>query len=132
MARSSGPFTRKAVVDWALVGLVAFVMIGGGAAHLAAPQAFAPLVPPVLPATPVILGAGIVQFLIGLVSLWPRTRAWGGLAFALLCAAYLPLHLWDYVRPDPVFAPPVATTVRVVVQGLFIWAGIVLWRRGRR
>ena len=45
--------------------------------------------------------------------------------------AYLPLHLWDYIRPDPVFAPPVAATVRVVVQLSFIWAGLTLWRRQR-
>lgn len=122
---------RHRAIDWALTGLVAFVMIAGGAAHFAAPQGFAPLVPPFLPAVPVILVAGIVQIAIGLAALWPNTRAWGGLAFAVLCAAYLPLHLWDFFRPDPVFAPPVAATIRVVVQGLFIWAGLALWRRNR-
>lgn len=122
------PFGRKGV-ELALVGLAAFVMIGGGVAHFAAPQGFADLVPPFLPAVPVILAAGLVQIAIGLAVLLRPTRALGGLAFAVLCAAYLPLHLWDYVRPDPVFAPPVAATIRVVVQGLFIWAGIALWRR---
>lgn len=123
---------RGRAVDWALTGVVAFVMIGGGVAHLLAPTEFAPLVPSFLPAMAVILTAGVVQIGIGLAALWPRTRALGALAFALLCAAYLPLHLWDYVRPDPVFAPPVAATIRVVVQGLFIWAGVALWRRARR
>ena len=115
----------------ALSILVALVMIGGGAAHLVATASFAPLVPPFLPATPVILVAGVVQIVIGLAALWPRTRALGGLAFAGLCLAYLPLHLWDYVRPHPVFTPPVATTVRVVVQLCFIWAGYSLWTRTR-
>jgi uncharacterized membrane protein len=122
---------RQKAVGWALTGLVALVMLGGGAAHFAAPQAFAPLVPPFLPAIPVILAAGVVQAGIGLAALWPRTRAWGALAFSALCAAYLPLHLWDFIRPDPVFAPPVAATVRVAVQILFIWAGLVLWRKAR-
>lgn len=123
--------TRERVVNRALTGLVAFVMIGGGAAHFAAPQGFAPLVPAVLPALPVILAAGVVQITIGLAALLPRSREWGAMAFAILCTAYLPLHLWDYVRPDPVFAPPVAATLRVALQGLFIWAGIALWRRTR-
>jgi uncharacterized membrane protein len=123
---------RGRAVDWALTGVVAFVMIGGGVAHLLAPMGFAPLVPPFLPAMAVILAAGVMQIGIGLAALWPRSRALGGLAFALLCAAYVPLHLWDYVRPDPVFAPPVAATIRVVVQGLFIWSGVALWRRTRR
>ncbi len=120
---------RNKIVDWALTGIVAFVMIGGGLAHLAAPAGFAPLVPPFLPAIPVLVAAGLVQIAIGGAALWPKTRAWGGLAFALLCAAYLPLHLWDFFRPDPVFAPPVAATLRVLVQGLFIWAGLTLWKR---
>lgn len=122
---------RERGVTWALTGLVAFVMVGGGAAHLAAPQGFAPLVPAFLPAVPVIIATGIAQISIGLAALLPRSRALGALVFAILCAAYMPLHLWDYVRPDPVFAPPVAATLRVVVQGLFIWAGIALWRRTR-
>jgi uncharacterized membrane protein len=126
----TAPIPRKAV-DLTLVGLAAFVMIGGGVAHFVAPQGFAALVPAVLPAVPVILAAGAVQIAVGLAVLPRRTRAWGGLAFAALCAAYLPLHLWDYVRPDPVFAPPVAATLRVAAQCLFIWAGLALWRRPR-
>ncbi len=116
-------------MNMALTILVAIVMIAGGAGHLANPQQFVPLVPSFLPAVPVIVVTGVVQLGVGLAALWPRTRSWGGLAFAALCLGYLPLHLWDYVRPDPVFAPPVAATVRVVVQLLFIAAGVALWRR---
>ncbi len=116
----------------ALAILVALVMIGGGAAHLAAPEGFVPLVPAFLPAMPVILATGVLQIGIGLAALWPRTRAWGALSFAALCLAYLPLHLWDYVRPDPVFAPPVAATIRVTFQLLLIWAGYTLWKRTSR
>ena len=115
----------------ALSILIAFVMIAGGAAHLAAPDGFAPLVPSFLPATPVILATGVLQIAIGIAALLPRTRSLGGIAFAVLCAAYLPLHLWDFVRPVPVFAPPVAATIRVVVQLGFILAGYTLWKRSR-
>jgi uncharacterized membrane protein len=112
-----------------LTALVAFVMIAGGAAHLATPAQFVPLVPAFLPASAVIAVTGVVQVAVGLAALFSRTRRWGGLAFAIVCIGYLPIHLWDYVRPDPVFAPPVAATVRVVVQLLFIAAGWALWRR---
>lgn len=120
--------SRRTVSKWALAILVAFVMFGGGLMHFLSPQGFAPLVPPFLPATPVILTTGALQIGIGLCALWPRTRALAGLAFALLCAAYLPLHLWDFVRPDPVFSPPLAALARVLTQCLFIWAGLALWR----
>jgi len=118
-------------VNLALTILIAFVMFAGGAAHLAAPDNFAPLVPAFLPATPVILATGVLQIAIGLAALLPRTRSLGGMAFAALCAAYLPLHLWDFVRPDPVFAPPVAASIRVAVQLAFILAGYTLWKRTR-
>lgn len=117
---------------WGLTGIAAFVMIGGGLAHLLAPAGFAPLVPSFLPVGLVLPATGILQIGIGLAVLWPRSRALAGLAFALLCAAYMPLHLWDFVRPDPVFPPPVAATIRVIVQALFIWAGVTLWRRADR
>lgn len=124
-------FSKAKVVNGALITVVAFVMIGGGIAHLAAPQGFVALVPPFLPAIPIILVAAVVQILIGGAAILPRTRALSGLAFAILCAAYMPLHLWDFFRTDPVFTPPVAATRRVVVQGLFIWAGVSLWRRNK-
>jgi uncharacterized membrane protein len=94
-----------------LTALVAFVMIAGGAAHLATPAQFVPLVPAFLPGSAVIAVTGVVQVAVGLAALFSRTRKWGGLAFAI------------------VFAPPVAATVRVVVQLLFIAAGWALWRR---
>lgn len=115
----------------ALSILIALVMIAGGAAHLATPDNFAPLVPVFLPATPVILATGVLQIAIGLAALLPGARSHAGLAFAALCAAYLPLHLWDFVRPDPVFAPPVAASIRVAVQLVFIAAGYALWNRTR-
>lgn len=121
--------TPSKVPTLLLTSLVAFVMIAGGAAHLATPEQFVPLVPAFLPASAVIAATGVVQVAVGLAALWPRTRKWGGLAFAVVCVGYLPIHLWDYVRPDPVFAPPVAATVRLVVQLLFIAAGWALWRR---
>lgn len=115
----------------ALTVLIAFVMIAGGAAHLATPDQFIPLVPTFLPASAIIAVTGVLQIAVGLLTLWPRTRTWGALAFAVVCLGYLPIHLWDYVRPDPVFAPPVAATVRVIVQLLFIAAGWALHQRTR-
>lgn len=113
----------------ALTALVALVMIASGIAHLVRPELFVPLVPAALPAAASILGTGLLQLAIGGAALWPRTRAWAGLAFAALCAGYLPLHVWDYFRPDPVFAPPVAATLRVLAQLLLIAAGWSLYRR---
>lgn len=112
-----------------IVGIIALVMIGGGVAHLTSADYFAALVPPFLPARLVVIAAGLFQIALGLAVLWPKTRSWAALAFALLCLAYTPLHLWDFFRADPVFAPPFAATARVAIQVFFIWIGFVLWRR---
>lgn len=114
---------------WALSILIALVMILGAVGHLLQPDYFAVLVPSWLPAHIVLPAASVVQIAIGLAVLWPSRRALAGLAFALLCAAYMPLHLWDFFRPDPVFAPPFAALARVFAQLLFIWAGWTLWTR---
>jgi uncharacterized membrane protein len=127
----SSPTRNASVATNTLALLVAFVMIAGGGAHLASPAQFTALVPRPLPAEAVIAATGVMQLLIGFAALWPRTRRWGALAFTALCVAYLPLHLWDYIRPDPVFAPPMAATVRVIVQCGFIAAGWLLARRAR-
>jgi hypothetical protein len=52
-----------------------------------------------------------------------------GLAFAALCAGYLPLHIWDLFRGDPVITPYAAAIIRVVVQLLFIGIGWLVWKR---
>lgn len=114
---------------YVLTAVVAFVMLAGGAAHLTTPQEFFPLVPRFLPRDLVLLLTGVLQLGIGLAALWPRSRAYAGLAFATLCLCYLPLHLWDFWRPDPVFAPPVAAAARVLFQLLFIAAGWALWKK---
>lgn len=115
-------------MQMALTLFVALVMLAGGGAHLVRPDLFTVLVPGFLPAAAVITATGVLQIGIALAVLWPRTRAWGGLAFSVLCLGYLPLHLWDFVRPDPLFAPPLAASVRVVVQLLLVAAGWRLWR----
>lgn len=71
-------------------------------------------------------GAGRTRHRLGV--LIPRTRAAAGLAFALLCAAYLPLHVWDFFRPDPVFPVPWGTGARIMVQLGLIWLGVWVWR----
>lgn len=108
--------------------LVAFVMILGGSGHLVFSRQYEVIVPDMLPERFVVLSTGILQIAIGLAALLPKLRRQAGLAFALLCIAYMPLHLWDFFRPDPIFPPVLAASARVIVQGLFIWAGLTLWR----
>jgi uncharacterized membrane protein len=111
------------------IALIAFWMLAGGVLHLVTPETFYPIVPDWLPEGPVVVLSGLVELLIGLCILVPRARAAAALGFAVLCAVFLPLHGWDFFRPDPVFAVPVLASGRIGVQLLLIALGLWLWRR---
>jgi len=111
--------------------LIAAILISAGIGHLVQPNFFIGFVPSWLPGQTVVLLAGIAQIGLGLVTLLPKTRAVGGLLFALLCLAYMPLHIWDLFRPDPVIAPLWVASVRIVFQIGFIWLGYRVWTKFR-
>lgn len=112
-----------------IVGLIALFMGTSGVTHLARPEVFAGFVFAPLPALPVIYASGLLHLSVAGLALYPQTRHIAGLAFAAICAAYMPLHIWDLFRPDPVIAPVSAALLRIVVQVFFIWAGLKLWRQ---
>jgi uncharacterized membrane protein len=130
MTRESDSTRRKIGTVFAVLILLA-AMLPSGVAHLMSPDEFAAMVPAPLPAHTALAATGILHLLIAVAAVSPRTRPQAGLAFAILCAGYLPLHLWDYVRPDPVFAPPVAASLRVAIQLVLIWIGWRLWGERR-
>lgn len=111
--------------------IVAVMMLVGGTAHLLKPDIFYPLIPTPFPPWLSVVLSGVIELAIGIAVLTPRWRHWAGLAFAALCLAYLPLHLWDFFRPDPIFKPPLVAGGRVIVQLLFIAIGLSLWQAGR-
>jgi uncharacterized membrane protein len=119
-------------MHWIAVVIIAAWMLAGGVLHMVAPEPFFRVVPDALPELFVVYASGLVEIAIGIGVLVPRTRALAGLAFALLCAAYLPLHVWDFFRPDPIFAPPYMASIRILVQGVLIALGLWLWMRRTR
>jgi uncharacterized membrane protein len=120
------------MMNYVLTAIVAVVMLVDGLAHWVSPQIVVPLVPSFLPRGPVNWVSGVLDVVIGLAVLWPGSRARAGLAFAFLCCGHMPLHLWDYVRPDPVFAPPVAATAYAIGRILARLAQIRRRRDGWR
>lgn len=117
---------------YAPVALIAIWMLGGGVAHFLYPASFHAIVPDVFPKNFVVYTSSAVEICIGLAILIPKFRAAAGLAFAALCLGFLPLHLWDFVRPDPVFTPIISAVIRVAVQFLLIWIGWRVWQRGTK
>lgn len=110
------------------ISIIALWMLVGGIAHLVVPEFFFQIVPDVFPELWVVYVSGIVEIVIGAAILVPKLRAIAGLCFAILCLGFLPLHVWDFFRPDPVFEVPVAASLRILVQFGLIGLGLFLWR----
>ncbi|MGB3627623.1 MAG: hypothetical protein WA989_17475, partial [Henriciella sp.] len=116
-------------MEWIAAALIAAWMLIGGALHLFVPAPFFAIVPDWMPELWVVWLSGLIELAIGIAVLIPRTRALAGLAFAGLCLGYLPLHVWDFFRADPVFPVPWGAGARIMVQLALIGLGLWLWTR---
>ena len=114
----------KKIVPYLLGGM----MLAGAAAHVAVPELYLPMIPDFFPAKLANGAAALFELVIGLALLIPKYRTWGGLAFMVLMIAFLPLHIWDLFREDPVVGSQAAAVVRLVMQGVLIYAGLWIYR----
>ncbi|MEQ8559119.1 MAG: hypothetical protein RIB03_12445 [Henriciella sp.] len=119
-------------MHWIAILIIAAWMLIGGTLHLAMPAPFYAVVPDWMPQLAVVWVSGLIELAIGIGVLIPRTRAVAGLAFAGLCLGYLPLHVWDFFRADPVFPVPWGASARIAAQMVLIWMGVWVWRRDRQ
>lgn len=117
------------ILYWLMSALIALVMASGTALHFMNPATLFGFIPAPLPPLPVIYATGIVELGVAIAALVPRTRGVAGLAFAFLCLAYMPLHVWDLFRDDPVITPHAAAIIRVFVQIMFIAIGWLVWKK---
>ncbi|MGL4541058.1 MAG: hypothetical protein ACRCUI_00945, partial [Polymorphobacter sp.] len=117
------------ILYWLMSALIALVMASGTLLHFRNPTYLLGFIPSPLPALPIIYATGVLELVIAVAALVPRTRGVAGLAFAALCVAYMPLHIWDLFRVDPVITPHSAAIIRVIVQILLIGIGWLVWKR---
>ncbi|NOD77689.1 MULTISPECIES: hypothetical protein [unclassified Ruegeria] len=110
------------------VWLFALFLMAGGITHFIYPAVFDGFMPSFTPKIPAHILAGVAEITIAVALVLPKFRAFGGLFAAMLCTAYLPFHIWDLFRPDPVVAPFWAAIARLFVQFAMIGFGIHLWR----
>ncbi|XOV66693.1 MAG: hypothetical protein ACFHU9_13795 [Fluviicola sp.] len=109
----------------ALPIVFAVLLFAGGIAHFVVPHVYNPLIPDFLPALASNIFAGICELAVGLMLLLPKYRSLGGLGFAFLMLGFLPLHLWELFREDPLIKPFAVAFVRAALQLVLIYLG---WR----
>ena len=113
----------------ALSFLFALMMLGGAVGHLVAPELYAGLIPEPIPEALANGLAVVVEGAVGIGLVVPRLRARAGLAFAVLMVAFMPLHIWDFLKEAPMVGSHTAATVRLVVQVLLIIGGVAIYRK---
>lgn len=117
------------VIFWVIVSiLLAVLMMIAGIQHLWNPDFYLPFVPSFLPfPLAVVYLSGIIELLLGMVTLFLNQKytKFGILGICVLMVAFLPLHIVDAFREQPVIGSPGVAYFRLVIQFLLIWLS---WR----
>lgn len=111
--------------------IFAIILFASAIAHIVMPSAYAPLIPDFIPELPANIFTAVVEALVGLMLISHKYRAFGGLGFSLLMIGFMPLHIWDLLRDDPMITPYSAAIVRVVIQVLLIIAGWRIYKKNK-
>jgi uncharacterized membrane protein len=113
----------------ALSYFFAIIMLLSAIGHVASPETYAPLMPDFLPETLTHILTSIAEAATGILLLMPKTRSKGGLAFALLMIAFLPVHVWDVTRVEPAMGSVGVAGFRLVMQFVLIYGGWFIYKR---
>ncbi|MCX8209919.1 MAG: hypothetical protein OTI34_02665 [Lewinella sp.] len=108
--------------------IIAFgvILIAAGAYHFVNPAFYNPMMPRWFPKELANAAGGIVEIIIGIGLLVPDWRTYALYAACGLMVVFLPLHIWDLMKPKPAVGPHWAAAVRLLIQVLLIWW---IWRQ---
>jgi uncharacterized membrane protein len=109
-----------------LTFLFAAFMILGGINHFIKPEMYLPFIPSSLPGLFIIYASGVVEVILGIGALIPKTKKTATLGILLLMIAFLPLHVWDVFKENPAIGSHQVALFRLPIQFVFIaWAWFI-------
>ncbi|NME71319.1 DoxX family protein [Flammeovirga aprica] len=111
--------------------ILAVILLLSAVAHIMSPGFYAPMIPSFIPVSLGNILATITEFTTAILLLIPKYRKWGGLSFMALMITFLPLHIWDMFRDVPIVGPQPLTTIRLVFQFAFIFAGWWIYKTSK-
>jgi len=103
--------------------LVGLIMIAGAFGHVFSPETYVAMIPAFIPSAPANILAAIIEFIIGLALLHPTYSKYGGLGFAALMIAFIPIHVFDLFRDHPVVGSKAIAIGRLAIQFVLIYTG---------
>ena len=101
--------------------ILGLFIIFGAYGHISSPEISGGFIPDFLPKTPVHILTAMVEAGLGILTLIPSTRKYGLTGIFLLMIAFLPIHIIDFFRENPVIGSKRAATIRLVMQFVLIF-----------
>ncbi len=114
------------------VHLIAGIMVLSSFAHIYSPELYDGMVPPFLPVGLSHILAFVVELAIGIALFVPRFRSLAGLAFMVLMLVFLPIHIWDATRENPVIGSRAVAYIRIGIQLFLILLGFFIFKTKRK
>lgn len=113
------------VIFWVIASiLLAVLMMVSGIQHLWNPDFYLPFVPSFLPfPLAVVYLSGLVELLLGVITLFLNQKytKFGIFGIFVLMLIFLPLHIADAFREQPIIGTPALAYFRLAIQFLLIW-----------
>ena len=113
------------VIFWVIVSIfLAGLMMVSGIYHLYNPEFYVPIVPSWFPfPVAIVYLSGIVELLLGIVTLFLNQKytKYGLFGIFILMVIFLPLHLSDALKEQPVIGSHTVANVRLFFQFVLIW-----------
>lgn len=105
-----------------IIGIVlALLLLVSGVAHFITPETYYPMIPDFLPKSVVNLLAGTVEIILGIGVFIPKFSKKALLGIFLLMIIFLPIHILDALKENPVIGTKTGAIVRLVIQFLLIY-----------
>lgn len=120
------------IITTALAYLLGIFLLLASYNHIANPSIYSAMIPHFIPETLAHIFAIVTEFAVGIALLIPKYRKWGGLGFALLMLAFLPIHTWDLLRENHAENPAISTAqlayIRFAIQLVLIALGYWIYK----
>ncbi|MFN1834331.1 hypothetical protein AB2B38_003625 [Balneola sp. MJW-20] len=101
--------------------LMALLMLLGGIAHFISPGTYNGLIPDFLPKLTINYLTGIVEIVLGIGVFLPGYRKIALFGIFVLMICFLPIHIIDAFKQDPVIGTRMVAYARVLMQFLLIY-----------
>ncbi|MBF8456705.1 hypothetical protein IV494_05865 [Kaistella sp. G5-32] len=113
------------VIFWVIVSIfLAGLMMVSGVYHLLNPEFYVPIVPSYIPfPLAIVYLSGIIELLLGIVTLFLNQKytKYGLFGIFVLMVIFLPLHISDALKDQPVIGSHTVANIRLFFQFVLIW-----------